>query len=126
MRILFLILALLLPTPVLGQVLTGTNVWNGSVDVAEPIRIERGAELIVEPGTQVVFKGGRLEVAGRLQAEGARFSGKNWQGIVLKGCSESTVLRDVIITGAQIGIQVIGGQPLLENNRLAGNRVGIE
>ena len=126
MRFLLLVLALLLPIPVMGQVLTGTNVWNGSVDVTESIRIERGAELIVEPGTRVAFKGGGLEVAGRLQAEGAQFSGQNWQGIVLKGCSESTVLRDVIITGAQIGIQVIGGQPLLENNRLAGNRVGVE
>ena len=126
MRFLLLILVLLLPAQGMAQVLTGRTVWNGSVTVTETTRVERGAELIIEPGTQVVFLSGSLEVAGRLQADSAKFSGDSWQGIVLKGCDNSTTLRNLSVTGAKIGIQVIGGQPLLENNRFVGNRVGVE
>ena len=80
MRFLLLVLVLLLPIPGLAKVLTGKTIWNGVIEVAETTRIERGAELIVEPGTKVLFQTGSLEVAGRLQADGAQFSGQDWQG----------------------------------------------
>lgn len=123
---LLLLLVLLLPVPAMAQVLTGKTVWSGVVEVAETVRVERGAELIIEPGTRVDFLAGSLEVAGRLQADDAQFTGKNWQGLVLKGCDESTYLRKASISGARIGVQIIGGQPLLENSHFVGNRVGVE
>ena len=126
MRLLLCMLILLLPVSSLAQVLTGRTVWTGSVKVTETIRVERGATLIIEPDTRVSFIAGNLEVAGRLQADGAQFSGTNWMGIVLKGCDESTYLSETSVSGAKIGVQVIGGQPLLENNHFFGNRVGVE
>lgn len=126
MRFLLFILILLLSTEATAQILNGKNVWSGTVEVTEMIRVERGAVLIVKPETKVTFLGGSLEVAGQLQADRAEFNGKSWQGIVLKGCDESTVLRKVLISGAKIGVQVVGGNPLLENSRFTDNRVGVE
>ena len=96
MRLLLCMLILLLPVSSLAQVLTGRTVWTGSVKVTETIRVERGATLIIEPDTRVSFIAGNLEVAGRLQADGAQFSGTNWMGIVLKGCDESTYLSETL------------------------------
>jgi parallel beta-helix repeat protein len=126
MRLLLLTLILLLPITSVAQVLTGKTVWSGSVEVTETIRVEQGAELFIAASAQISFFGGRLEIAGRLIADGASFNGKKWQGIVLKGCDASTTLRNLSISGARIGVQVIGGQPLLENNSFTANRVGVE
>jgi parallel beta-helix repeat protein len=72
------------------------------------------------------FQGGSLEVAGRLLASGARFTGSDWDGIVLKGCDSKTVLRDSTIEGARTGLLVLGGAPLLDGLLLANNDTGME
>jgi parallel beta-helix repeat protein len=126
MRFVLFTLLLLWPIISVAQSMSGKTVWSGSVELSESIRVERGAELIIEPGTTVVFTGGSLEVAGRMQADGAVFSGEHWQGILLKGCDASTTLRNSVIIGAKIGVQVVGGQPLIENNRFINNRIGVE
>jgi parallel beta-helix repeat protein len=126
MRFALFLMLLLLPLQSLALSLTGKTVWSGSVKITETIRVERGAELIIEPGAQISFLEGSLEVAGRLFADGASFSGQNWQGIILKGCDASTIVRNISVTGARIGVQVVGGEPLLEQNRFIDNRVGVE
>lgn len=79
MRFVLFTLLLLWPIISVAQSMSGKTVWSGSVELSESIRVERGAELIIEPGTTVVFTGGSLEVAGRMQADGAVFSGEHWQ-----------------------------------------------
>lgn len=126
MRFLLFMLVLLLPAQTSAEVLSGKVVWRGAIEVTEKIRVERGAVLIVEPGSKVTFLGGSLEIAGQLQADHVEFGGNDWSGIVLKGCTSSTILSDVLISGAKIGVQVVGGEPRLENNRFSENRVGVE
>lgn len=126
MRLLLFIILLLVPLQGMAQVLTGKTVWSGSIEQHGTVRVERNAELVIEPGTTVVFQSGSLEIAGRLLAERVDFTGENWQGLVLKGCDASTVIRGVSVRGAKVGVQVIGGEPLLENNSFSANRVGVE
>ncbi len=126
MRPVILILFLLFPLQAAAQLLTGQTVWDGSVTITESIRVERSARLIILPGTQITFLGGSLEVAGEMQADGVVFSGEEWPGIVLKGCDATTTLRNSSILGALIGVQVVGGEPLLEKNRFIANRIGVE
>ncbi len=125
-RILLMALAaLFLPAVARAAILTGTVRWSGSVQIDETVRVEPGAELILARGTRVTFSSGRLEVAGRLVAENAEFAG-TWEGILLKGCDRTTVLRDSTISGAKTGIIAIGGSPRLERLRLNDNEVGME
>lgn len=125
-RLLALLAAVLLPAPVLALTLSGDTRWQGAIDFAETVRVESDAVLTVAPGTLVTFRGGGLEVAGRLQADGARFTGQDWDGIVLKGCGAETLLHDCIVEGARTGILVRGGQPRLEGLTLTDNGVGME
>ncbi|AMV73235.1 hypothetical protein JCM30471_16380 [Desulfuromonas carbonis] len=125
-RILLIALALLmLPTVGRAGSLVGTVHWSGSVQIDETVRVEPGAELILAPGTRVNFRGGRLEVAGRLVAEQAVFDG-DWEGVMLKGCDGTTILRNCRISGARTGIMAIGGSPRLEELELRDNEVGME
>ena len=123
--VLMALVALLLPAVGRAGALTGTVRWNGTVRIAETVRVEPGAELIVAPGTRVEFSAGRLEVAGRLVAEEAEFGG-DWEGILLKGSDQTTVLRNCRISGAKTGIMAVGGAPLLEGLQLSGNDIGME
>lgn len=102
------------------------TVWRGELRFHETVRVAPGATLTVEPGARVHFNGGGLEVAGRLVAREARFTGENWQGIVLKGVDDQTRLTDCAIAGADTGLDVISGAPHLERLRLRGNRIGAQ
>ncbi len=119
-----LLLALLLPLPAAALSLDGATTWRGEQRFAETVRVSAGASLTVEPGAVIHFAGGGLEVSGRLQANGARFTGSGWQGIVLKGTGADTSLADCAIDGADTGLEIIGGAPMLENLHLHGNRIG--
>ncbi len=122
-----LLLALLLaPLPAQALSLEGAVRWRGQVSLAETVRVEPGATLSIEPGTVVTFSGGGLEVAGRLEAQGALLTGKDWQGVALKGTDRATRLLDCTIEGAATGIRVLGGAPRLEGLTLKDNQVGME
>lgn len=123
-----LLCALLLLMPLSAQALSieGEVRWQGQLTQKETVRVEPGATLIIAPGTTVTFTGGILEVAGQLQATRARLTGKNWEGIVLKGTDSKTHLLDCTIEGAKTGIQVLGGAPRLDGVRVTGNQVGME
>lgn len=127
-RLVFLAVTLLLPLPAPAQAvsLVGQVRWQGEVLLQESVRVEPDGVLTVAPGSTVTFTAGGLEVAGRLVATGARFTGDNWGGIVLKGCDGRTVLKGCTIDGAGTGILVQGGAPRLEDLTLTGNGVGME
>ena len=126
MRRALVLLILLLPLPAWSLTLSSDTLWDGELSFSETVRVEPGVLLTVAPGTVVTFSGGRLEVAGRLVARGVRFTGQNWEGIVLKGCDVATVLADCTVEGARTGIFVGGGAPKLERLRLEKNDVGME
>lgn len=119
------VLLLVLAAPVQARSLSGTVRWSGTVSLAESVRVEPGAELIIAPGTRVTFSAGQLEVAGRLVADGVEFAG-DWEGILLKGCGPDTVLRRSVIRGARTGVKAVGGSPRLADLTLEGNQVGME
>lgn len=125
-RLLALLTLLLPPLSASALTLTGDTRWQGSLAFAEPVRVETGATLTAEPGTTVRFASGGLEVAGRLVATGVRFTGRDWDGIVLKGCDAATLLRDCTVEGARTGVLVRGGEPRLKGLDLRGNEVGME
>jgi parallel beta-helix repeat protein len=114
------------PQSVSAQTLTGETIWQGQVEVREAVRVERGAILRILPGSVVTFHAVGLEVAGTLEARDAVLTGLNWPGLVLKGCDEKTALDGVTVSGAKLGIQVVGGAPRLRNCLLRDNEVGLE
>lgn len=123
--LLVLLLVLFGVTAAEARFLTGVVRWSGTVTLTETVRVEPGAELVIAPGTRVQASGGRLEVAGKLVAEGAEFAG-DWEGILLKGCDADTRLQTCRISGARTGVRAIGGAPRLEDLTLEGNDVGME
>ncbi|HAD05087.1 MAG: hypothetical protein A2005_11315 [Desulfuromonadales bacterium GWC2_61_20] len=106
--------------------ITSDTEWCGALSMRESVRVEVGATLTVVSGAVITFHGGKLEVAGRLVAENAHFTGSNWDGIVLKGCDAGTVLSGGRVDGAKTGIFAGGGTPRLLGVTVSGNDVGIE
>lgn len=100
--------------------------WSGEKTFAEDVRIAPGVTLTVAPGAIIRFTGGKLEVAGRLEAQQAVFTGKGWQGLALKGADSAARLTDCVIEGAATGFFIQGGQPALERLTLRGNDIGME
>jgi nitrous oxidase accessory protein NosD len=121
---LLLIFLGLLPTAAQALSLSSDTVWRGALEFSETVRVERGVTLRVEPGTEIHFSGGGLEVLGHLEAHGALFSGGDWEGIQLHGGEH--LLDDCRISGARIGLLVLGGAPRLMNLEVSGNGTGIE
>ena len=124
--LLFIALVLFCATPAAALVVDQDTVWDGQHSFSEDVQVLSGATLTVAPGSQLYFIGARLEVSGRLVAEGAEFAGENWEGLRLKGVDNSTRISDCVIKGAATGIFVQGGAPLLEGLTLSANKVGIE
>lgn len=124
--ILFCSLMLAMALPAAALTIDRETVWKGDLHFREPVRVKAGATLTVAPGSRIVFDGGKLEVAGRLVADAARFSGSNWEGIVLKGCDATTVISGGSVTGAKTGIFVGGGAPRIVGVALQENEVGLE
>lgn len=112
--------------PAAALTLTKNTDWRGHLTFRESVRVEAGVTLTVAPGAVITFQGGKLEVAGRLVAENARFTGSNWDGIVLKGCDAGTILSGGRVDGAKTGIFAGGGAPRLQGVTVSGNEVGIE
>jgi parallel beta-helix repeat protein len=125
MRWLTLLLSLLLPLPAAALTLDGATSWQGEQHFAETVRVPAGAVLTVAPSAIIHFAIGSLEISGQLQAQGARFTGNHWQGIVLKGTGADTALTDCTIDGADTGLEIIGGAPQLKNLYLHDNRIGL-
>lgn len=100
--------------------------WSGELRFAEPVSVPAGVTLEIAPGTQVHFTAGGLEVAGRLTADRATFTGSNWAGLTLKGCDDQTRLSRVAVRGAKTGILVQGGAPRIEDALFDDNEIGVE
>lgn len=127
MRYLLAIAVLLLCTePAVALVIDRDTEWSGEKSFAEPVRVLPGATLTLAPGTRLIFADAGLDVAGNLVARKVEFSGEKWQGILLKGNDGKTKLTGCLIKGAKIGVQVQGGEPVLQKLTLVGNNVGVE
>jgi len=123
---LFIIVALLCAMPAMALVVDKDSVWTGELSFSEDVKVLPGVTLTVAPGTTVHFTAAKLEISGRLVAQGAEFLGESWEGLRLKGTDATTRISDCVITGAATGIFVQGGAPLLERLTLSDNKVGIE
>jgi len=124
--LIFIILALLFAIQAEALVVDQDTVWQGRQAFSEDVRVLDGITLTIAPGSQLYFINSKLEVSGRLLAEGVEFSGENWEGLRLKGADSSTRIADCVIKGAATGLFIQGGAPHLEGLTLAGNQVGIE
>lgn len=124
--ILLIVIALLWALPAAALVIDTDTLWSGERSFSEDVRVMPGATLTVAPGALIRFAGARLEVAGRLLAQQAEFTGEDWGGLVLKGLDEQSLLTDCVIRGAATGIFVQGGRPRLQGLTLIANKVGIE
>lgn len=125
-KLLVLGILLLCAVPALALTLSRDTTWQGQREVREEVRVEAGATLTIRPGSRITFNGGQLEVAGRLLADDVDFNGSGWGGIVLKGCDNTTRIRNCRIEGAKTGLFIGGGAPHLEGTTLQRNEVGIE
>lgn len=121
-----IVIVLLCTSPAFALVVGKDTVWSGEQRFSEDVRVLAGVTLTITSGTKLVFSGTKLEISGRLIADGAEFSGEQWQGLRLKGTDASTRLSDCVIKGAATGLFVQGGSPVLERLTLSGNKVGIE
>jgi nitrous oxidase accessory protein NosD len=126
MRILLSIFLLfIIPSGVVARVIDGLERWQGEIRVTEPLRVEKEGQLLIAPGTRVLVEA-EIEIAGGLQATDVEFSGQNWPGLILKGTSSQTWLKNCRVAGAQTGITVIGGEPQLTGMLFENNRIGLE
>ena len=123
---LLIVCALLCAAPVAALVVDQDTLWTGEHFFAEDVQVLPGVILTVAPGAQLHFTDARLDVSGRLVAEGAVFSGENWEGLRLKGNDATTRITECVIRKAATGIFVQGGAPTLEHLTLIDNKIGIE
>ncbi|AJF05731.1 right-handed parallel beta-helix repeat-containing protein [Geoalkalibacter subterraneus] len=119
-----LMLLFVIIRPVAAQTISEDTHWQGQLSFAETVRVQAGVTLTVEPGAEVSFEAGALDVAGTLQARDARFYGEGWQGIILRGGAD--LLERCVISGAATGVQVMGGAPRLIDVKVEGGTTGIE
>jgi hypothetical protein len=121
-----LLILLLGAVPAQALTLAHDTRWSGELRFNELVVVPAGVTLEIAAGTRINFTTGGLEVAGRLIADQARFSGKQWDGLTLKGCDAQTRLRAVDISGARTALLVQGGSPLLDRITAHDNEVGME
>jgi parallel beta-helix repeat protein len=119
-----LLLLFALIRPAAALTLSEDTHWQGQLSFAETVRVQAGVTLTVEPGAEVRFETGALDVAGTLQGRDARFYGEGWQGIILHGGAD--LLERCAISGAATGVQVMGGAPRLIDVTVEGGTTGIE
>lgn len=123
---LLIIVALLCAVPAMALVVDKDTIWTGEHFFTEDVRVMPEVTLTVAPGSTLHFTTAKLEISGRLVAQGAEFSGEKWEGLRLKGTDSTTRISDCVIRGAATGIFVQGGAPLLERLTLSDNKIGIE
>jgi parallel beta-helix repeat protein len=117
---------LLCSVPSFALTLSRDTTWQGEREIREEVRVEAGATLTILPGSRITFSSGHLEVAGRLIADDVDFRGSGWKGIILKGCDNTTIIRNCRIEGAKTGLFIGGGAPRIEGTTLQNNEIGIE
>lgn len=123
---LIMLLGLLWVTPAAALVISADTLWTGELSFSEDVRVLPGATLTIAPGSSLYFNAVHLEIAGRLVADDVVFSGQGWGGLLLKGSDNSTRLSGCVIKGAETGLLVQGGAPLLERLTLTDNKIGLE
>lgn len=124
-----------------GLVIDRDATWENEVRVAEPVTVEKGARLVIRPGTRVLLSGddrdgngcrdGYIVVLGSLAVEGekdrpVRFAplapGRMWEEVFLAGAK--AVIRFAVFEGARWGLHVHDGDVTVEQALFRGNEGG--
>lgn len=124
------------------QVLTEDVSWQGEVLIVGSLTVAPQATVTVAPGTRIRFRVSAsgesvLVVLGRLVATGSAdkpvvFTGdgengsrRDWQGIVFIGTMKKNTLENVIIEGAETGVDASYSTVAAKNVRLTGCLTGL-
>ena len=125
------------PTPVKGLIV-GEVTWLAGKSpyiLEDTVTVESRAALTIESGAVIRSPGAGIVVAGKLTAKGDEgsmitfepsTSEGQWKGILFRSTkNDESSLEYVKVTGAQAGITCLSSSPLVLNNDLSKNRVGI-
>jgi len=117
---------------------TTWNLTGSPYYINEDYIIEAGATLTIEPGVQILFNGSySIIVDGALNATGTKekpifFSSNSttpnrgdWNSITIRSAVITTIIKNVNISYADIGINIEGGLPQIINNTIYENNYGI-
>ena len=122
------------PTAVRGEISADTIWFAGASPylLEEEVVLADNTTLSIESGTEIISAGPALVVRGRLKAVGEEgrtiifrgADGHHWQGIRLRGSSESMFLY-CTVRDAQVGLVVQSASPKIKLCEFADNDVGI-
>lgn len=124
------------------QVVTEDVLWQGEVLVVGSLTVAPQATVTVAPGTRIRFRVSAagesvLVVLGRLTATGSAdrpvvftSDGENgsrgdWQGVVFMGTMKKNALENVVIEGAETGVDASYSSVAAKNVRLTGCLTGL-
>jgi hypothetical protein len=125
------------PTSVRGSIREDTIWFSGASPyiLEDTVTVEARATLTVEPGAVIRSKGMGLLIYGKLLARGDQSNlitlepvapNQEWKGVVFQGTkNDESAVEYAKITGAQAGISCFSSSPLIANNDISQNRVGL-
>lgn len=121
------------PTPVGGTIEADTTWYAGASPyvIEKEVIIRDKAVLTIEPGTEILSRGGALVVEGQLRAQGdgerlilfASTEGvERWAGIRFSNVKEKeNLLKFVRVRKAKVGISIDASSPRIEDSELTNN-----
>jgi parallel beta-helix repeat protein len=125
------------PTLVKG-IITGETTWFAGASpyvIEGEVLVDTRGTLTIEPSSVIQSRGGGIAVSGKLIARGdersmitfaAASPEEVWKGIVFNGTkNEESAVEYAKITGAAAGITCLSSSPLITNNDLSKNQVGL-
>jgi parallel beta-helix repeat protein len=125
------------PTVVKG-VITGETTWFAGASpylIEGEVVVDTRGTLTIEPTSVIQSRGEGIAISGKLIARGdersmitfeAASPEKIWRGLVFNGTkNEESAVEYTKITGASAGITCLSSSPLIANNDLSKNQVGL-
>jgi hypothetical protein len=125
------------PTPVSGAIETDTTWYAGASPyiIENKVVVKDKALLTIEPGTEILSRGGALVIEGILNAQGddghiiqfdALETGKSWEGIVFSNVKEKeNVMRYCRIRNAVIAVTCQAASPRIDSCEMTANGTAI-
>lgn len=125
------------PTPVFGSIEVDTTWYAGASPyvIEDTVLVKNKTLLTIEPGTEILSKGGGLVIEGRLRAVGddkhlisfGAVEGGVWDGITFNNVKgKENLIRFCRIKNAEAGITCRSSSPRVEACELTANVVGIK
>ncbi len=124
------------PTPVSGSIEIDTIWYSGASPyvIEDAVIVKDKTLLTIEPGTEILSKGGALVIEGRLKAVGddknlitfGGAEGGTWEGITFNNTKEKeNLIRFSRIKNGKAGITCKSSSPSIEDCELTANMTGI-